>query len=68
MSPNPDPPGPLHSVGRTLAIFLAALSVPVLYGALLADLPIDRNLSIAAGLALLVVAAGFWVTGRRGNF
>ena len=45
--------------------FLAVFALPVLAGALLAELPIDRMLALFAGLALLAVACAFLAWGRR---
>jgi hypothetical protein len=45
--------------------FLAVFALPVLAGALLADLTIDRMLSLFSGLALLAVASAFLAWGRR---
>jgi hypothetical protein len=45
--------------------FLVVFALPVLVGAAIAELPVDRVLSMLAGLALLVVGVGFLAWGRR---
>jgi membrane protein implicated in regulation of membrane protease activity len=45
--------------------FLAVFALPVLAGALVAELPIDRWLALFSGLTLLAVAFVFLAWGRR---
>jgi hypothetical protein len=45
--------------------FLAVFSLPVLAGGLIAQLGIDRWLSLLAGLVLLLVGAGLFAWGWR---
>jgi hypothetical protein len=45
--------------------FLAVFALPVLAGALMAELPIDRLLALFSGLTLLAVAFAFLAWGRR---
>ena len=56
-----------RSTARTLGVFLAVLSIPVLIGGFSAAQTIDLALGTAAGAALLLAAAVLMIYGSRGR-